>query len=165
MLNRLSAVGRLTRDPDLRSTASGTAVVSFSIAVDRDYTDKQGNRSADFLRCVAWNKTAENITSFCHKGSLVAIDGRVQTRSYEDKDHNKREATEVMIRDIYFLEGKKDKGAAKKAAEKVVSTPNSTPAPASTSPVKETKPQNVTTNTSIDDLDDSLNVDSTDLPF
>ena len=81
MINRVVLVGRLTRDPDLRYTNSGTSVASFTVAVDRNFTNQQGNREADFINCVVWGKSAENFANFTHKGSLVGIEGRIQTRS------------------------------------------------------------------------------------
>ena len=77
MINRVVLVGRLTRDPDLRYTNSGTSVASFTVAVDRNFTNQQGNREADFINCVVWGKSAENFANFTHKGSLVGIEGRI----------------------------------------------------------------------------------------
>ena len=96
MINRVVLVGRLTRDPDLRYTNSGTSVASFTVAVDRNFTNQQGNREADFINCVAWGKSAENFANFTHKGSLVGIEGRIQTRSYENQQGNRVYVTEVV---------------------------------------------------------------------
>lgn len=85
MINRTVLTGRLTRDPELKSTSSGISVTQFTLAVNRQYTNQDGNRSADFISCVAWRKTAENINKFFKKGSLIGIDGRLQSRSYDDK--------------------------------------------------------------------------------
>ena len=85
MINRVVLVGRLTKDPEVRYIQSGTAVVSFTLAVNRQYTNQQGQREADFINCVIWRKPAENFANFTKKGSLVGIDGRLQTRNYENQ--------------------------------------------------------------------------------
>ena len=85
-MNKAFLIGRLTRDPELRYSSSNAAIVNFTIAVDRQYTNKEGQRETDFIRIVAYNKQAENIKKFVTKGSLVAVDGRIQTGSYDDKD-------------------------------------------------------------------------------
>ena len=86
MINNVTLVGRLTRDPELRYTGNGTAVVSFTIAADRPFTNSQGEREADFINCVAWRRTAEVVSNYTHKGSLVGVTGRIQTRSYENNE-------------------------------------------------------------------------------
>ena len=86
MINRVVLTGRLTRDPELRTTGSGISVATFTLAVDRQYTNARGEREADFISCVIWRKSAENFVNFTSKGSLVGIDGRLQSRSYDDKD-------------------------------------------------------------------------------
>ncbi|MGA3479702.1 single-stranded DNA-binding protein, partial [Lactiplantibacillus plantarum] len=83
MINRSVLVGRLTRDPELRYTNGGAAVATFTIAVNRQFTNQNGEREADFISCVIWRKAAENFTNFTHKGSLIGIDGHIQTRNYE----------------------------------------------------------------------------------
>ena len=85
MINRTILVGRLTRDPELRYTNGGAAVATFTIAVNRQFTNQNGEREADFISCVIWRKAAENFANFTHKGSLVGIDGRIQTRNYENQ--------------------------------------------------------------------------------
>lgn len=106
MINRVVLVGRLTRDPDLRYTNSGTSVASFTVAVDRNFTNQQGNREADFINCVVWGKSAENFANFTHKGSLVGIEGRIQTRSYENQQGNRVYVTEVVTENFSLLESK-----------------------------------------------------------
>ena len=106
MINRVVLVGRLTRDPDLRYTNSGTSVTSFTVAVDRNFTNQQGNREADFINCVVWGKSAENFANFTHKGSLVGIEGRIQTRSYENQQGNRVYVTEVVTENFSLLESK-----------------------------------------------------------
>lgn len=107
-LNRVAVMGRLTRDPELRSTQNGTAVTSFSIAVDRDFKGKDGEKEADFLDIVAWRSTAGFVSRYFTKGNMIAVDGRLQTRSYEDKDGNKRKAVEIVADSVYFGSNKRD---------------------------------------------------------
>ncbi|WP_270217251.1 single-stranded DNA-binding protein [Pediococcus pentosaceus] len=106
MINRTVLVGRLTRDPELKYTNSGRAVASFNIAVNRQFTNSQGEREADFINCVIWNKTAENFCNFTRKGSLVGIDGRIQTRSYENTEGTRIYVTEVVADRFSLLESK-----------------------------------------------------------
>lgn len=108
MLNRVVLVGRMTKDPELRRTGNGTAVTSFTLAVNRTFTDQNGERQADFIPCVIWNKGAENTARYCGKGSLVGVDGRLQVRSYQDNNGQNRYATEVICESVQFLETKKD---------------------------------------------------------
>lgn len=104
MLNRAVLTGRLTRDVDLKYTQSGTAVASFSLAVDRSFKNKQGEREADFINVVMWRKQAENFANFAHKGSLVGIDGRIQTRNYENNQGQRVYVTEVVADNFSLLE-------------------------------------------------------------
>ena len=109
MINRAVLTGRLTKDPELRTTQSGLSVVSFNLAVDRSYKDNNGNYGADFISCVIWRKAAENFCNFTSKGSLVGIDGRIQTRNYDDKNGKKVYVTEVVVDSFALLESKKDR--------------------------------------------------------
>lgn len=104
MLNRVVLVGRLTRDPDLRYTPSGVAVANFNIAVNRPFSNQQGEREADFINCVAWRRQAENLANFMKKGSLIGVDGRIQTRRYEGQDGKMVYVTEVVADSVQFLE-------------------------------------------------------------
>lgn len=106
MINRTVLVGRLTRDPELRYTNSGLAVASFTLAVNRQFTNQQGQREADFVQCIIWRKAAENFSNFTHKGSLVGIDGRIQTRNYENQQGVRVYVTEVVIDNFSLLESK-----------------------------------------------------------
>lgn len=110
MINRVVLTGRLTRDPDVKSTSSGIAVASFTLAVDRQFRGQDGSRDADFINCVAWRKRAEALAQYTHKGSLIGVEGRLQTRSYQDKQGNNRQATELVIDNFAFLNSKKDVG-------------------------------------------------------
>lgn len=104
MINRTVLVGRLTRDPELRYTPSGVAVASFTIACDRPFTNQQGEREADFIRCVIWRRPAENVANYLKKGSLAGVEGRIQTRSYDDNDGKRVFITEVVADRVQFLE-------------------------------------------------------------
>ena len=108
MLNRTVIVGRLTRDPELRYTPNGVAVANFTVAVNRPFRNQQGEQEADFINCVAWRKQAENLANYMHKGSLIGVDGRIQTRSYENQEGKRVWVTEVLAESIQFLEYKKD---------------------------------------------------------
>ncbi len=104
-MNKVFLIGRLTRDPELRYTDSNVAVATFSIAVNRNFTNQSGEREADFINIIVWRKQAENIKNYIKKGSQVAIDGRIQTRNYE-KDGQKRYVTEVVADNVQFLDTK-----------------------------------------------------------
>lgn len=104
MMNRVVLVGRLTKDPELRYTPNGVAVASFTLAVNRAFTNQQGEREADFINCVVWRKPAENVANFLKKGSLAGVDGRIQTRSYEGQDGKRVYVTEVLAESVQFLE-------------------------------------------------------------
>lgn len=108
MLNRAILTGRLTRDPELRYSTSGTAVVQATIAVDRQFKNQQGEREADFINLVIWRKAAENFANFTHKGSLVGIDGRIQTRTYENKQGQRVYVTEINVDSFSLLEPRQD---------------------------------------------------------
>ncbi len=111
MINRAVLTGRLTRDPELRYTTSGTAVVSFTLAVDRQFRNQNGDRDADFINCVIWRKSAENFSNFTHKGSLVGIEGRIQTRNYENQQGNRVYVTEVVVDNFALLEPRQNGGS------------------------------------------------------
>ena len=105
MINRVVLVGRLTKDPVLRKTANGASVVSFTVACTRRFK-QEGQPDADFINTVAWNKTADIVAQYTHKGSLVGVEGRIQTRSYDDKDSKRVYVTEVVADSVQFLESK-----------------------------------------------------------
>lgn len=106
MLNRTVLTGRLTKDPDLRYTPNGVAVSNFTVAVNRPFSNNQGDRDADFINCVVWRKPAENLANFMSKGSLVGVDGRLQTRSYDNQEGKRVFVTEVVAESVQFLETK-----------------------------------------------------------
>ncbi|HAC1836240.1 TPA_asm: single-stranded DNA-binding protein [Listeria monocytogenes] len=106
MMNRVVLVGRLTKDPELRYTPAGLAVTTFTLAVNRAFTNQNGEREADFIQCVVWRKPAENAANFLKKGSMAGVDGRIQTRNYEDSDGKRVFVTEVVAESVQFLEPK-----------------------------------------------------------
>lgn len=110
-MNTICLMGRLTADPELRSTQSGVAVTSFTLAVERDYTPKGQDKQADFIPVVAWRQTAEFVCKYFRKGQRAALTGSLQTRQYTDRDGSKRTAYEVVAEHVYFAESKKDSGA------------------------------------------------------
>lgn len=108
MLNRITIMGRLTRDPELRYTQSQTPVASFTLAVDRDYSGKDGGeKQTDFIDCVAWRQTAEFVSKYFSKGRMAVVAGRLQIRTWTDKDDNKRRSAEIIAESIYFGDSKK----------------------------------------------------------
>src|SRR5699024_5121449 len=106
MLILVFLVGRLTKDPDLRYTPNGVAVANFTLAVNRPFTNQQGNRDADFINCVVWRRPAENLANYMSKGSQVGVDGRVQTRTFEGQDGKTVFVTEVVADSVQLLESK-----------------------------------------------------------
>ena len=107
MINRVVLVGRMTRDPELRRTPQGDAVTSFTLAVNRNYTSRDGQQQADFINCVVWRKPAENVERYCSKGSLVGVEGRIQTRSYDNQQGQKVFVVEVLCDSVQFLDTRK----------------------------------------------------------
>ncbi len=106
MINRTVLVGRLTKDPEVRYTSSNIAFARFTIAVNRTFAGPSGEREADFIQCIAWRKQAENLARFVKKGSLIGVEGRIQTGSYDDKDGTRKYTTDVVCDSVQFLEPK-----------------------------------------------------------
>lgn len=106
MINNVTLVGRLTKDPDLRYTASGTAVATFTLAVNRNFTNQNGNREADFINCVIWRQQAENLSNWAKKGTLIGVTGRIQTRNYENQQGQRVYVTEIVADDFQILESR-----------------------------------------------------------
>ena len=112
MLNHIVIMGRLTRDPELRRTGSGLAVASFSVAVQRDFPNKDtGEKEVDYIDCIAWRQTGEFVSKYFTKGSLIVVSGRLQIRSWTDKDGNTRKTAEIVADQVYFGESKKKEDA------------------------------------------------------
>lgn len=110
MINRVVLVGRLTKDPELRYTPSGVAMARFTLAVNRTFSNQQGEREADFINCVVWRKQAENTANYLKKGSLAGVEGRIQTGSYEGQDGKRVYTTDVVADSVQFLEPRNSSG-------------------------------------------------------
>ena len=108
MLNKIFIMGRLTRDPELRRTQSGTAVTSFSLAVDRDFKSQSGEKETDFIDIVAWRSTAEFVAKYFTKGRMAVVEGRLQIRDWKDREGNNRRSAEVVADNVYFGDSKRD---------------------------------------------------------
>ena len=106
MLNNIVIMGRLTRDPELRRTGTGVAVASFTLAVDRDFSSKDGEKETDFIDCVAWRQSGEFVSKHFTKGRMACVSGRLQIRNWTDKDGNKRRSAEVIADNVYFADSK-----------------------------------------------------------
>lgn len=135
MLNHIVLMGRLTRDPELRRTQSGIAVASFALAVERDFKSENGERETDFIDIVAWRNTAEFVSRYFTKGRMAVVSGRLQIRSYTDRDGNKRKASEVVADNVYFGDSKRENTgdsapAYRSYGEPSYSAPYAAPAPA-----------------------------------
>lgn len=123
MINNVVLVGRLTKDADLRYTSNGTAVASFTLAVNKAYKKENEEQKADFINCVIWRKTAESLVNYTRKGSLIGVEGRIQTRSYDNQQGQKVFVTEVNVETVTFLESKKT-GAQSNSDNKQTNTTN-----------------------------------------
>lgn len=158
MLNKIIIHGRLTRDPELRYTQSQTPVASFTVAVDRDYTDQSGSKETDFIDCVAWRSGAEFVSKYFHKGQLILVEGQLQSRKWQDRDGNNRTSWEIVADHTYFGESKReDRGSSYSESSDPRSTGNGyNPPPSSYSQQIPQNPQ-----TPFTDLGD----DDGDLPF
>ena len=109
MLNHITIMGRLTRDPELRTTQRGVSVTSFTVAVDRDFGGRDGGeRQTDFIDCVAWRQTGEFVSKYFHKGSMIVVSGRLQSRKWQDRDGNNRTSWEINAENVYFGESRRD---------------------------------------------------------
>ena len=156
-MNKVFLIGRLTRDPELRYTSSNIAVATFSIAVDRNFSNAVGEREADFINIVVWRKQAENVKNYMHKGSQVAIDGRIQTRSYDDTDGKKRYVTEVVADNVQFLDSKGSRDA---------SAPTSAPEPTPYDFASQPEPKTTDVkNDPFADFGNNIEISDDDLPF
>lgn len=107
MINNVTLVGRLTKDPELRYTPNGVAVANFTLAVNRQFKSQSGESEADFINCVVWKKSAENLAQYMGKGGLIGVTGRVQTRSYDNQEGKRVYVTEIVAENVQFLESKK----------------------------------------------------------
>ena len=160
-MNKVFLIGRLTRDPELRYTGSNIPVATFSLAVNRNFSSASGEREADFINVVVWRKQAENIKNYLSQGSQVAIDGRIQTRSYDGTDGQKRYVTEVVADNVEFL-GSKNSSSNSNS----MNTPanNAGPTPYDFGPVPEPKGTDVDSNP-FADFGASIEISDDELPF
>lgn len=162
-MNRVILIGRLTRDPELRYTSSNIATASFSLAVDRNFTNQNGEREADFINIVVWRKQAENCKNYLTKGSQVAIEGRIQTRSYDGQDGQKRYVTEVVADNVQFLGTRANNNGGASNNPQPAFNDNATPYDFASTPT-----QNQTTDVSSDpfaDFGSSIEISDDELPF
>lgn len=169
MINRVVLVGRLTRDPELRTTGSGISVATFTLAVDRQFSNAQGERGADFISCVVWRKAAETLCNFTNKGSLIGVDGRIQTRNYDNKDGQRVYVTEVVVDNFSMLESRKDRESRGTAGSGYTPTAGNQPTSNHTQPTNNgasnndngaAKPQDPFAGSS-----DTIDISDDDLPF
>ena len=159
-MNKAILIGRLTRDPEMRTTTSGINSTTFTVAVSRNYTSQSGERETDFINCVAWRKQAENVKNYLSQGSQVAIDGRIQTRSYDGEDGKKRYVTEVVADNVEFLGTKGSNTNSNNNSSGF--TPNQEPTPYDFS--NEKQGTNVDSNP-FADFGSSIEISDDELPF
>ena len=126
-MNKILLVGRLTRDPEVRSTSAGVSTANFTIAVNRNFKNKDGNYYADFLPCVAFRSQADFVSKFFKKGSLIGVEGRVQTRNYDAQDGTKRYVTEVVVENVEFVGGKNEGASVERSDNAYVDAPSEEP--------------------------------------
>ena len=162
-MNKVILIGRLTRDPELRTIANGTPTATFSLAVDRNFTNQQGEREADFINCVVWRKQAENVKNYLTQGSQVAIDGRIQTRSYDGEDGKKRYVTEVVADNVEFL-GTKASNNNQGMASQSAPVQTAEPTPYDFGKAPESTGTNVDSNP-FADFGSSIEISDDELPF
>lgn len=124
MINRVVLVGRLTKDPELKFTPSGVPMARFTLAVNRQFSNQQGEREADFISCIAWRKQAENLANFQKKGALIGVDGHIQTGSYEGQDGKRVFTTDIVADSIQFLESKSQQSGTSSTTQNYQSTNN-----------------------------------------
>ena len=158
-MNKVFLIGRLTKDPELRYTSSNVAVATFSVAVNRNFTNQAGEREADFINIVVWRKQAENCKNYLNQGSQVAIDGRIQTRNYDDQNGQKRYVTEVVADNVQFLDTKAQR-------EQRQSTPSNDVNPYNL-PSEDEAPQsfNDIPEDPFKDFGEEIKIEENDLPF
>lgn len=161
-MNKALLIGRLTKDPELRATSTGRNVCQFLIAVNRNFTNANGEREADFINCVVWDKQAENLVKYQKKGNQIAVDGRIQTRNYEDKDGKRVYVTEILANNISFLDSKGTNTSSNDF--------NSLPEPPREDSVSSSSNMNNMETVSVDKdpfeaFGDSIEISDNDLPF
>ena len=157
-MNRVILIGRLTRDPELRYTGNNTPVASFSLAVNRNFSNQNGEREADFINIVVWRKQAENCKNYLTQGSQVCVEGRIQTRSYDDQNGGKRYVTEVVADNVEFLGSKNSSNNSSNGSH------NEEPTPYDFGDEKEPKGTDVDSNP-FADFGSSIEISDDELPF
>ena len=162
MINRAVLTGRLTKDVDLRYTPSGAAVGNFILAVDRQFTNQNNEREADFINCVIWRKSAENFANFTHKGSLVGLEGRIQTRNYENQQGTRVYVTEVVVEKFALLESRQENNNNDAPDNKSGSSDNKS---GSNSNTATAKPADNSSQTDPFSGDSPMDISDDDLPF
>ena len=154
-MNKIMLVGRLVRDPEVRSMSNGSQAANFTVAVNRNFKNKEGNYDADFLPCVAFRSQADFISKYFKKGSLIGIEGRVQTRNYDAQDGTKRYVTEVVVENIEFVGSKNDNGSSSNA---YVDEP-------SQEPIDSMPEYDIPTSDPYENYDKEISLSDNDLPF
>ncbi|MDT3136061.1 single-stranded DNA-binding protein [Staphylococcus aureus] len=156
MLNRVVLVGRLTKDPEYRTTPSGVSVATFTLAVNRTFTNAQGEREADFVNCVVFRRQADNVNNYLSKGSLAGVDGRLQSRNYENQEGRRVFVTEVVCDSVQFLEPKNTNDSQQDLYQQQVQQTRGQSQYSNNKPVKDNPFANA---------NDSIEIDDDDLPF
>ena len=157
-MNKVFLIGRLTRDPELRYTSSNLPVATFSLAVNRNFTSQSGEREADFINIVVWRKQAENVKNYLTQGSQVAIDGRIQTRTYDGEDGKKRYITEVIADNVQFLDSKGSR-------DNNMSSSNNSYSDVRPSDFSSSMPTTSVKNDPFSDFGSSIEINDDELPF
>ena len=157
-MNKIILVGRLTKDPEIRSTSAGFSTANFTVAVNRRYKNKEGGYDADFLPCVAFRQTADFIGKFFKKGSLIGVEGSVQTRSYDAQDGTKRYVTEVSVENVEFVGGKNESSSTASTNDDFVDAPAG-------DPIDEIPEYDVPSQDPYENYDKEVSLSDNDLPF
>ena len=155
-MNKIILVGRLTKDPEVRTTSAGFNTVNFTVAVNRNFKNKEGNYDADFLPCVAFRQTADFISKFFKKGNMICLDGRVQTRNYDAADGSKRYVTEVVVENVEFVGGKNDSSSSSNTD--FIDEP-------SVAPIDEMPEYDIPTSDPYENYDKEVSLSDNELPF
>ena len=162
-MNKVILIGRLTRDPELRYTGNNNPVATFTLAVDRSFSNQQGEREADFINIVVWNKQAENVKNYLSKGSQVAVDGRIQTRNYDDQNGQKRYVTEVIANNVEFMGSKNSSNNTSNMSSSAGN--NAGPSPYDFGNTPEPKGTDVGESNIYADFGNSIEISDDELPF
>ena len=161
-MNKIILVGRLTKDPEIRSTSTGFATANFTVAVNRNFKNKDGNYDADFLPCVAFRNTAEFISKYFKKGNMICLEGRVQTRNYDAQDGTKRYVTEVVVDNVEFVGGKSDNNNSSQVQPSIIDEPIDAPSP---DPIDIMPEYDIPNSDPYENYDKEVSLSDNDLPF